>query len=65
MARYKVIISWSEEDEAYIAQIPKLAGCMADGATVKGAIANAKLAAQEWVETARRLGRPIPKPEDN
>jgi predicted RNase H-like HicB family nuclease len=65
MARYKVIIFWSEKDEAFIARIPKLAGCMADGATVEDAIASAQLAVQEWIEAAQRLGRPIPEPEDN
>lgn len=53
MARYKVIIFWSEKDKAFIAQIPELAGCMADGATVEDAIANAKVAVQEWIETTQ------------
>ena len=63
MIRYEVIIYWSDEDEAFIVEVPELPGCMADGATYQEALTNAELIIQEWVETARELGRPIPKPK--
>jgi len=63
MIRYEVIIYWSEEDQAFIAEVPELAGCMADGATYQEAIANAEVVIQEWIETASELGRPIPEPK--
>jgi len=62
MSRYEIIIYWSDEDEAYIAEVPELPGCMADGKTYQEAIANAELVIQEWIETAKELGRPIPQP---
>ncbi|MEW6232308.1 MAG: type II toxin-antitoxin system HicB family antitoxin [Chloroflexota bacterium] len=61
MIRYEVIIYWSKEDEAFIAEVPELPGCMADGATYQEALANAEVVIQEWIETARELGRPIPE----
>lgn len=60
---YEIIIYWSEEDKAYIAEVPELAGCMADGKTYQKALFNAELIIDEWIETAQRLGRPIPKPK--
>ena len=63
MIRYEVIIYWSEEDKAFIAEVPELAGCMADGATYQEALANVEVVIQEWIETARALGRPIPEPK--
>jgi predicted RNase H-like HicB family nuclease len=63
MIRYEVIIYWSEEDQAFIAEVPELAGCMADGATYQEALANAEVVIQEWIETAQELGRPIPEPK--
>jgi predicted RNase H-like HicB family nuclease len=63
MVRYQVIIYWSEEDQAFIAKVPELPGCMADGATYQEALANAQVIIQEWIETARELGRPIPEPK--
>lgn len=63
MSKYEVIIYWSEDDEAYVAEVPELAGCMADGATYQEALANAEVIIQEWLETARELGRPIPEPK--
>lgn len=62
MIRYEVIIYWSEEDQAFIVEVPELPGCMADGATYQEALANAEVVIQEWIETARELGRPIPEP---
>lgn len=61
--KYEVIIYWSEEDSAFIAEVPELPGCMADGATYQAALANAELIIQEWIETAKDLGRPIPEPK--
>jgi predicted RNase H-like HicB family nuclease len=63
MIRYEVIIYWSHEDEAFIVEVPELPGCMADGATYQEALANAEVIIQEWIETARELGRPIPEPK--
>jgi len=63
MIRYEVIIYWSEADESFIVEVPELSGCMADGATYQEAITNAEIAIQEWIETARELGRPIPEPK--
>jgi predicted RNase H-like HicB family nuclease len=61
--KYEVIIYWSAEDEAFVAEVPELAGCMADGATYQEALANAEVAIQEWIETAKELGRQIPEPK--
>jgi len=63
MIRYEVIIYWSDEDEAFIVEVPELPGCMADGATYQEALANAEVVVQEWLETAQKLGRPIPEPK--
>lgn len=61
--RYEVILYWSDEDEAFIAEVPELPGCAADGATYAEAIANAEGLIREWIETARELGRAIPQPK--
>lgn len=63
MIKYEVILYWSEEDGAFIAEVPELPGCAADGATYQEALANAETVIQEWIETAKALGRPIPKPK--
>ena len=60
--KYETIIYWSEEDSAYIAEVPELAGCMADGPPAREALHNVEQNAQEWIETALELGRPIPNP---
>lgn len=60
--RYEMIIYWSEEDEAFIAEIPELPGCAADGSTYEEAVANARVIIAEWLETAQELERPIPEP---
>jgi predicted RNase H-like HicB family nuclease len=60
--RYEMIIYWSDEDEAFIAEVPELPGCAADGRTYKKAVANAETIIKEWIETARELGRPVPRP---
>lgn len=61
--KYEIILYWSEEDGAYIAEVPELAGCMADGATAKEALHNVEQIAQEWIETAQALGREVPEPK--
>ena len=63
MYKYEVIVYWSEEDQAYIAEVPELPGCMADGPTYEGALKSAQVAISEWIETARALGREIPSPK--
>jgi predicted RNase H-like HicB family nuclease len=63
MTQYEVNIHWSDEDEAFIAEVPELPGCMADGATYQEAIANVEVVMREWIETAQELGRPVPKPK--
>jgi predicted RNase H-like HicB family nuclease len=61
--KYEVIIYWSEEDKAFIAEVPELPGCAADGATYADALANVQVIIEEWIETANELGRPIPEPK--
>lgn len=63
MNKYEIIIYWSEEDAAFIAEVPELSGCMADGKTYQEAISNAEVIIQEWIETAKELNRPIPQPK--
>ena len=63
MYKYEVIVYWSEEDQAYIAEVPELPGCMADGETYEGALKNIQVTISEWIETARTLGRKIPVPK--
>lgn len=63
MNKYEIIIYWSDEDEAFIAEVPELPGCMADGKTHQDALSNVEIIIQEWIETAKELGRPIPQPK--
>ena len=63
MIKYEVIIYWSAEDNAFIAEVPELPGCMADGTTYREALANVERIAQEWLETACELARKIPEPK--
>ncbi len=60
--KYEIIIYWSAEDDSYIAEVPELSGCMADGQTYQEALSNAEKIIDEWIETAKELGRPIPEP---
>jgi len=60
--RYEIILYWSDADRAFIAEVPELAGCAADGATYAEAITNAETVIREWIETATELSRPIPQP---
>ena len=59
--KYEMIIYWSAEDATFVVEVPELSGCMADGETYQEAVANAEKIIEEWVETAKELGRPIPK----
>ncbi len=61
--RYEVIIYWSDADQAFIAEVPELPGCAADGDTYQEAVSNVETIIQEWIETALELGRPIPEPK--
>jgi predicted RNase H-like HicB family nuclease len=63
MIRYEVTIYWSDEDEAFVAEVPELPGCMADGASYQEALANVETVIREWIETAKELGRPVPEPK--
>ncbi|MDK2878795.1 MAG: hypothetical protein PWR06_1511 [Thermoanaerobacteraceae bacterium] len=63
MFKYEILIYWSEEDQAFIAEVPELPGCAADGMTYQEAIKNAEVAIKEWIETAKAIGRDIPKPK--
>jgi len=61
--KYEVIIYWSKDDAAFIAEVPELPGCMADGPTYADALAAAEQVAQQWLDTAKELGRAIPEPK--
>jgi len=61
VAKYELIIFWSSEDQVFVVEVPELPGCMADGKTYQEAVANAEVIIQEWIETARELGRAIPE----
>ncbi|MEH1971082.1 type II toxin-antitoxin system HicB family antitoxin [Nostoc sp.] len=62
MFRYEIILYWSELDQAFIAEVPELSGCAADGDTYQQALHNVELVMQGWIETAKDLGRPVPQP---
>jgi predicted RNase H-like HicB family nuclease len=61
--KYEIIIYWSDEDQAFIAEFPELPGCVADGETYQEALQNAELIVQEWSNTAQQLGRIVPQPK--
>ena len=61
--RYEVIIYWSDEDQAFVAEVPELPGCAADGATYAEAIGNVEVIIREWIQIAQELGRPVPEPK--
>ena len=63
MTKYEIILYWSDEDQAFIAEVPELAGCAADGSTRQEALANAETVIAEWIEAAKEIGRPIPEPK--
>jgi len=60
--KYEMIIYWSQEDHAYIVEVPELPGCMTDGQTYQQAVSNAEVIIGEWIETAKELGRSVPQP---
>jgi predicted RNase H-like HicB family nuclease len=61
--RYEVVLYWSEQDQAFIAEVPELPGCAADGETYQEALAAAEVVIKQWIDTAQELGRPIPTPK--
>lgn len=61
--RYEIVLYWSDEDEAFIAEVPELPGCISDGATYAEAVVNAEEAARAWIETAQEMGWDIPEPK--
>ena len=60
--RYEIILHWSEADQAFVAEVPELAGCAADGVTYQEALANIEIVIAEWIETASEQGHPMPEP---
>ena len=60
--RYEIIIYWSDDDQTFIAEVPELPGCAADGSSYQEALAHVETIIHEWIETAKELGRPIPEP---
>jgi len=63
MTKYEIILYWSDEDQSFLAEVPELPGCAADGPTRQEALANAEVVIAEWIETAHELSRPIPEPK--
>ncbi len=63
MNKFEIIIYWSESDKLFLAEVPELPGCMADGHSYQEAVSNAEIIINEWIETAKELGREIPKPK--
>ena len=63
MSQYEIIIYWSKDDKAYIAEVPELPGCSADGSSYQKALTNVEVIIQEWIETAKMLKRNIPEPK--
>jgi predicted RNase H-like HicB family nuclease len=63
MFKYEVIVCWSDEDQAFVAEVPELPGCASDGKTYPAALANVELVIRQWIDTAKELGRPIPVPK--
>jgi predicted RNase H-like HicB family nuclease len=63
LTKYEIILYWSDEDNAFIAEVPELPGCAADGPSRQEALANAETVINEWIATAQELGRPIPQPK--
>ena len=61
--KYEIIIYWSEQDKSFVAEVPELAGCKADGGTYQLAVSNVEIVIDEWIETATLMGRPIPEPK--
>lgn len=62
-SKYEMIVYWSEDDGSFVAEVPELPGCMADGKTYQEAASNAEVVIQEWIDTAKEEGRPVPEPK--
>ncbi len=62
LIKYELVIYWSEEDKSFVVEVPELPGCMADGGTYEQAVSNAQSIIEQWIQTARELGRPVPEP---
>ena len=62
-SKYEMIVYWSEDDESFVAEVPELPGCMADGQTYQEAVSNAEVVIQQWIDTAKEEGRPVPEPK--
>ena len=62
-SKYEIVIFWSAEDNAFVAEVPELPGCMADGKTYQESLSNAEQIIQEWIDTAKEIGRSIPQPK--
>ena len=62
MSKYEMVIYWSEADNSFVVEVPELPGCMADGVSYQAAVANAERIIEEWIDTAKEEGRPIPEP---
>jgi predicted RNase H-like HicB family nuclease len=63
MGKYEIIIFWSKDDQCFIAEVPELPGCMADGKTYQDALSNAEKIIGDWLDTAKEINRPIPQPK--
>jgi predicted RNase H-like HicB family nuclease len=63
MSKYEMVIYWSEADGAFVVEVPELPGCMADGPSYQEAVTNAEQVIQEWIDTAKGEGRPVPEPK--
>lgn len=63
MSKYEIIIYWSDDDQVFVAEVPELSGCMADGESYQQALANAEVTIGEWIETANEIGRAVPEPK--
>lgn len=61
--KYEIIIYWSKDDECYIAEVPELPGCKADGSSYAEALQHTEVIIAEWIETAKETGRSIPEPK--
>lgn len=63
MNKFGIILFWSEEDSAFLAEVPELPGCMADGKNYQAALKMVETVIEEWLETAKSLGRAMPQPK--
>ena len=61
--KYEIIIYWSDSDQCFIAEVPELSGCKSDGLTYKEAVSNVELIIEEWIVTAKIIGKEIPEPK--